>query len=123
MAVGQDSNRCHGEKTFSPLPRDRTTPVVAGTRHSSHGRGARQHPLSRGKDIQPMVVELDPLPRGKDIQPIAVGQASTRCNGDKDGCEKKYIAVAVVIFIVIVSIYIVITTRERVTEIMKDKET
>ena len=71
-----------------------------------------------------MAVELDPFPMGKDIQPILVGQASTRCHGDKDGCEKKkYIAVAVVIFIVIVSIYIVITTRERVTEIMKDKET
>ena len=70
-----------------------------------------------------MAVELDPLPMGKDIQPILVGQASTRCHGDKDGCEKKYIAVAVVIFIVIVSIYIVITTRERVTEIMKDKKT
>ena len=70
-----------------------------------------------------MVVELDPLPRGKDLQPIAVGQASTRCNGDKTGVSKSYIAVAVVIFIVIVSIYIVITTGERVTEIMRDKET
>ena len=46
-----------------------------------------------------MVVELDPLPRGKDIQPIAVGQVSTRCNGDKTGVSKSYIAVAVVIFI------------------------
>jgi len=38
------------------------------------------------------------------------------------GARRNYIAVAVVIFIVIVSIYIVITTREGVTEIRGDRE-
>ena len=79
--------------------RDNAVKIMRLWRGIAHDRWARQHPLSRGKDIQPMVVELDPLPRGKDIQPIAVGQASTRCNGDKTGVSKSYIAVAVVIFI------------------------
>ena len=72
------------------------------------------------------------LSRGQDIQPIVVGQDCTRCHGEVPKCDsvtgvtgvrQSYIAVAVVIFIVIVSIYIVITTRERVTEIMGDRET
>ena len=69
--------------------RDNAVKIMRLWRGIAHDRWARQHPLSRGSDIQPMAVELDPFPMGIDIQPILVGQASTRCHGDKDGCEQK----------------------------------